>query len=79
MRVAANLHRQRRGKPVVILPQLDPAFHGQGDQLAAGFLVEPGVGRMRDVLLHDGRVDRDACQAVAVDRAGFAPRLDGFG
>ena len=64
---------------MVVLPQINAAFHGQGDQLAAGLLIETGVCRVRNILFHHGRVDADTGQAVIVDGTGFAPRLDGLG
>ncbi len=45
----------------------------QGNQLAAGLLVEPGVCRMRDVLFHHRGIDGDPGQAAIIDRAGLAP------
>jgi hypothetical protein len=79
MRVTAHLRRQWWRKPVVVLPQIDPALHGQGDQLAAGFLVELCIGRMGNVLFHDGGVDSDARQAVTAYGTRFAPCLNGLG
>lgn len=49
-RMGASPHvcRQPRGEAVVGLPQLDPGLRRRGDQPAAGLLVEPSTGRMRD-------------------------------
>ena len=46
MGIAANLHRQRQSKPVVVLPQIESTFHVKCHQLAAGFRTESGIRRV---------------------------------
>lgn len=50
---------------------------GQLDQVLAGALEQPAVGRVGDGLGHHGRVDDDPVHAGLADHAGLARRLDG--
>jgi len=68
MGVAPGLQGQPGCQTVVVLPQGDPGLGRQGDELAPGFLIQPRVGRVRDVLFHHRGVDGDAGQAGVVDR-----------
>lgn len=79
MGVAARLHRQARSQPVLVLPQLDPGVVRQRDELAPGFLIQPRVGRVRDVLFPPRGIDGDSRQAVVINRTRCAPGVDRLG
>ncbi len=74
--VPAGLRRQPRRQARIALPQLDPGLGGERHQLPPRRLVEPGVGRVGDVLLHDRGVDRHPLDALVLDRSRGATGLD---
>ena len=53
MGIAADLQGQSRGQAGVGLPQVHPDLLCDGDQLRPRPLIEPGIGGMGDILLHD--------------------------
>ena len=74
--VSADLRRQPRRQARIALAQLDPGLGGERHQLPPRRLVEPGVGRIRDGLLHHRGVDRHPLQALVLDRPRGAAGVD---
>ena len=66
MGVTSDLTGQPAGEPVGILAKADPGLAGQPDQLATGGLVQPGIGWMGDILLHNRGIDGDPLDVVAL-------------
>lgn len=64
MGVTPYLHGQARCETIVVLPQRDPAFVGEGDKLAACLLIQARIGRVGDVLFYRRRIHDDARQAA---------------
>lgn len=79
MSMAANLQRQPGRQACIALAQLHPGLPRQRRQLRPRPLIKPGVGGVRDVLFHHGRIDCHALEAGVVDGPGFAPGRHGLG
>ena len=79
MGVASDLTGQPGCEAVVVLAQTNPGLTGQPDQFAPCRFIQPGIGRVRDVLFHHRGVDRDPLEIVALHRPGALPGLDRLG
>jgi len=78
-RRAANLTRQVRRLAIVVLPQFQAVARDSLHQMFATPLEQTRIRRMRDRLVHDGRVDDYTLHACSLDHTGTFRRLDRLG
>jgi transposase InsO family protein len=78
MDVAARLHGKAPRQSIVVLPERDPGFARQHDELQTGSVIQARISWVGDVLFHNHGVDGDARQTTLVDCARGAHRHVGF-